>query len=164
MGDIPFETSPNLSVFSKIWFGSRSQRPSSRNHSGLTSSRPRFHHASDVSSAVRAPLYHPSPVARSGSRCRFPRTALVPSLLLEDCSSVKKNTTPQAQQSQGVWLILSCANAVTTVEILDMLSYVVIPPTNRREAEEIGLFNVRPAPPSPFSKVGNLGMMILAEI
>jgi hypothetical protein len=117
MGDIPFETSPNLSVFSKIWFGSRSQRLSSRNHSGLTSSRPRFRHSSDVSSVVRVPLYHPSPVARSGSRCRFPRTALVPSLLLEDCPSVKKNTTPQTQQCQGVWLILCCANAVKTVEL-----------------------------------------------
>ena len=126
-GDIPFEMSPCLSVFSKIWFGSRSQRLSSRNHSGLTSSRPRFRHSSDVSSVVRVLLYHPSPVARSGSRCRFPRTALVPSLLLEDCSSVKRTLRRTHSNAKGVWLILGCANAVKTVEIPDMLSYVCYP-------------------------------------
>jgi hypothetical protein len=98
---------------------------------------PMFHQLQEFPFTIHPRLPGASLVADSRGRLWFPLSFWKIALPL------KRTLRRRHRNCQGVWLILGCANRGKTVEIPDMLSYVVIPPTNRRDSEEIGPFNVR---------------------
>jgi hypothetical protein len=78
MGDIPFETSPNLSVFSKIWFGPdhNIRHPEiildSRARARVSVILPMFHQLYEFSFTIHPRLPEASLVADSRGRLWFP--------------------------------------------------------------------------------------------
>ena len=83
---------PSLSDFSKIWFGTQIATASLRSCSGLRAepalpSLLRYQHRNSFVTSI-------FPVAWREYRCRSSQMSVVCSLLLEDFSSVGKNSTP----------------------------------------------------------------------
>jgi hypothetical protein len=108
------ETSPSLSDLSKIWFGTQIATASSRsclkNASGARASlTSRYQRRKSFIASI-------FPVAWREARCRPSQMSAVHSLLLEDCSSVERNSTPHPREIYGAFKINRCGKAVPNVD------------------------------------------------